>query len=52
MSSRFDGPRFGLSFPDKKYGTKLHVSASSAGDCVKWRNKERSIKAGAAIFFP
>jgi hypothetical protein len=26
---RFDGPMFGVLFPDKKYGTKIHVSVAT-----------------------
>ena len=26
---RFDGPRFGVLFPDKKYGTNIHVSVAT-----------------------
>ena len=29
MSLRFDGPRFGVLFPDKKYGTNIHVSVAT-----------------------
>ena len=47
---RFDGPRFGLFFPDKKYGTTIQVSYNTRA-YVKWL-QDRAIESGAPIFPP